>query len=151
MLLTRQRAKVLHQCLRLNGVCVDDHALDVAQVGVCARKGEAGCRKVDNKGSKQGEGTAAGWAVVACSGGTVAKPAICYASRPKPVLLTVLQRPHVEASLLAQLRHARPVVVRQRAVGQDGVRHLRHSGCTVEIARSEKIRRHCVNRLSLLS
>ena len=36
--LTRQRAKVLHQRLRLNGVRVDNHALDVAQVGVCKKE-----------------------------------------------------------------------------------------------------------------
>ena len=36
----------------------------------------------------------------------------------------VLQRPHVQAGLLAQLRDARPVVVRQGGVCQDGVRHL---------------------------
>ena len=37
----------------------------------------------------------------------------------------VLQRTHIQARLLAQLCNARAVVMRQRAVGHDGVRNLR--------------------------
>jgi hypothetical protein len=39
----------------------------------------------------------------------------------------VLQRSHVQPSLFTQLRDARPVVVRERVVGQDGVSHLHAS------------------------
>lgn len=37
----------------------------------------------------------------------------------------VLQRPHVQLCLFTELSNARPVVVRQSAISQDGVCHLR--------------------------
>mmetsp|Transcript_40808 Transcript_40808/g.97021 ORF Transcript_40808/g.97021 Transcript_40808/m.97021 type:complete len:941 (+) Transcript_40808:1922-4744(+) len=64
-------AKVLHQRLWLNGMRVDDDALDVREVSV------------------------------------------------------VLEGAHVQPRLLAQLRNPGPVVVRERVVGKDRVRHVR--------------------------
>ncbi len=64
-------AEELDELLGVDGVGVDDDALDIGEVGV------------------------------------------------------VLQRAHVQASLLAQLRNARAVVVRQHPVRQNRVRHLR--------------------------
>ena len=40
-------------------------------------------------------------------------------------ICVVLQGPHVQPGLLAQLADARSVVVRQGAIGEDGVRDLR--------------------------
>ena len=37
----------------------------------------------------------------------------------------VLQSPHVQAGLLTQLGNARPIVVSERAIGQNGICHLR--------------------------
>ena len=37
----------------------------------------------------------------------------------------VLQSPHVQAGLLTKLGNARPVIVSERAVGQNGICHLR--------------------------